>query len=99
MRAKGEWVLALFRESISTFAIQDLERTQFYQFKECWKGIIFRSLAKMMFLRMAWDRKSAATAHSTVMSKRPASHRLVQFESVLLKREYRTNSHISIPRF
>lgn len=54
----------------------------------------FRTVWKTTFLRMPWDRKRAATAHSTVMSKRPASRKLNQLASVRPKRENKTNSRI-----
>lgn len=49
-------------------------------------------MCKTTFLRIAWDKKREATVHSTAMSNRPASRKLVQFESVLPRREYRMNS-------
>jgi hypothetical protein len=48
------------------------------------------------FFLMACDRNRLATAHSYTMSKRPASCKLVKFESVLPKREYRINSRNNI---
>lgn len=66
----------------------------------CWGGCggPFSIVWKATFLRMAWDRKSAATAHSTVMSKRPASRRLTQLASVRPKRENKTNSRNRFPQ-